>query len=335
MLLRALAKEPEDRYQKVEELRDALEMTLGPQLTQASPRTTAVAASPRRRRMPWWAWIGSAALITCLFGTLLVGALALRNRNQRPPVRDNKPIAASVAADRPDVSQQSNDERPREALPPEDRPPEPEPPQAQPPPGDRPDNVDPAAHQRAVELTEQASQALRTDEFEAAVELYDQALAADPHYLPAYFGLSDAFNQVGDPGASIQVLEHAVANNPGMTSPLMRLGEAQLFTAQNPEAALAAFEEAVALEPESPTPYAGQALALLFLDQDEAAREAIDAALMLDPASQEAHLANAAFLAKQGHRLQAIEEIQQIIQDRTAPFFVRERARQLLARIRE
>ena len=202
------------------------------------------------------------------------------------------------------------------------------------PPHEQPDRVDPAAHQEAVELTEQGSQALRAEQYGEAAALFEQALGADPQYLPAYFGLSEALELAGEPQGSIAVLEQAVANNPGNAAPLMRLGEAQLFMAKNPEAALAAFEEAAALDPEAPNPHAGQALALLFLDQDDAAQEQIEIALTLDPASPEAHLAHAAYLAKQGKRVQAIEEIQRVIQDRKTPFFVKERARELLAQIR-
>jgi serine/threonine-protein kinase len=323
VLLKALAKEPEDRYQHADELLNALEGTLGPQVTIASAHTSPVAGLPKKRGLPWWVWAGSATMIVCLLGALLIGLLALRNRNQRPAAPIKEPVSAPVA-----------DELPPADLPPPGPPPGRDAPGDAPPPVDQPGRTDSAAHQAAVELTEQGSQALRADQYEEAAGLFEQAVGADPHYLPAYFGLSDTLNQAGDPEGSIAVLEHAVANNPGNIAPLMSLGEAQLFRAENPEAALAAFEEAIALEPESPSPHAGQALALLFLDQDEAAREAIDTALMLDPGSHEAHLANAAYLAKQGNRLRAIEEIQQIIQDRTTPFFVKERARQLLARIR-
>jgi Flp pilus assembly protein TadD len=113
---------------------------------------------------------------------------------------------------------------------------------------------------------------------------------------------------------------------------LMRTGQEHLLN-DNPEAALEAFSQAVALSPESPMPYAGQALALLMLDEGLAAREAIDQALALDPHNPEARLANAIFLFKEGDRVEARRQLQDLTQDQRVSPFVRERANQMLERL--
>ena len=112
---------------------------------------------------------------------------------------------------------------------------------------------------------------------------------------------------------------------------LMRTGQEQLLN-ENPEAALEAFSEAAGLVPESPIPYAGEALALLMMNEDAAAREAIDQALAIDPGNAETRLANAILLFKQGDRIEARRQLQDLAQGPQVPPFVRERANQMLDR---
>jgi Flp pilus assembly protein TadD len=113
---------------------------------------------------------------------------------------------------------------------------------------------------------------------------------------------------------------------------LLRTGQEHLLN-EEPEAALDAFSQAVELVPEAPTSYAGQALALMMMDEDVAAREAIDQALALDPNNAEARLANAIFLFRQDNRLEARRELRELSQDQYVPPFVRERATQMLERM--
>ena len=131
------------------------------------------------------------------------------------------------------------------------------------------------------------------------------------------------------------MLENATAANPENTDAWMRLGEAQLFAAENPEAALEAFSQASALEPEASEPYGAQALALLMIEEPQLAKEAIDTALLHDPANSVAKLANAVYLAQQGKKVQAVQEFQEIIRDGATPPLIKDRARELLARLRQ
>jgi tetratricopeptide (TPR) repeat protein len=244
--------------------------------------------------------------------------LFVRNRNrQNPP--DSGPISAPVVDTGPPIDQGE----PGSSLPTDgqvDEPPVNEP-------SDQPSDN---AREQAVELTQQGREAMRAGNTEEAIKLFEQAMATDPHFLPAYFNLSDLYRQNDLPRKSIGALEAAVEHNPDEAVAWARLGESMLFTAEEPEAALNAFQEASALEPDMSQPYAGQALSLLMLDEEEAAKEAIEQALLLDPNSYEARLANAVYLGKQGKRLPALRELRQLVSDRNSPILVKERARQLI-----
>lgn len=309
LLLKALAKEPDDRFATADELLEALEKTLGAQIVAATPPQAT--ATPQQAATPWWVWAGSAVLVICLLGVLLTGLLLLRNRSQQPPQANTQPTAGPVV----DQNQAGNGSQQTAS----------------------PSTGQPTAgnHNEAIILTQQASQALRENKLEEAARLYEQAIAADPTYLPPYFGLSEALRRTNNVPGAIAALEDATEVNPDKTDAWLRLGEAQLFAAENPEAALEAFTQAAALEPETSEPYAGQALALLKMEQPEAAKEAIDTALLHNPVNPVAKLANAVYLAQQGNRLRAIREFQQIIQDDATPPLIKERARDLLARLRQ
>lgn len=103
------------------------------------------------------------------------------------------------------------------------------------------------------------------------------------------------------------------------------------MASENPEAALKAFEQATTLAPDSAAAYAREAVVLLTLNRIEEAKTAVDTALSLDQLNAEAHLANAMVLIKTGDKLGARRELTQLVQNGRAPQFVLERARQMLA----
>jgi serine/threonine-protein kinase len=320
MLLKALAKEPNDRYANADELLHALESTLGAQ-TISKPAIEPTALAKKRSGVPWWVWAGSAALIVCLVGAILGGVFAYR-RSNRVAQSNNQAAATPVVGDnQPALPLPTSDAAAEPAVAETDEPlPQPTPTSEKPA----------AGGEDAAALTREATQALRDGKLDKAIELYEQAIETDPHHLPAYFGLSEALKQNGDEEGSMATLKTAVENNPEEAAAWLRLGDAQLFTTQNPAAALASFEKAAALEPHSPEPYAGQALALVLLDEDERAKKAIDEALAIDAASPAAHLANAVYLNKQGNRREALQEVRMVLRNQATPLFVRQRAQQLL-----
>jgi tetratricopeptide (TPR) repeat protein len=296
VLLKALSKEPADRFPAAEALLDALESTLSAQIVAPTPAVKPAPAAPsakttvgkaNRSQRPWWVWAGGAAAVLLVCAGLLAGALWWRRSNRLPA------------------------------------------PAPQPPPAGQADSPQPGP---AADLAHEAGAAMQRRQYDRAAELYHQAIAADPHYLPAYFGLSEAQRQAGDVPGSIVTLEQAAANNPGNPLPLQRLGETYLIE-DRPVDALPLFEEAAALAPSNPTLSAEQAIALLALDRDDEAKQAIDTALALDQFSPEARLAHAMYLAKQRQLREAAQILRQLAQDARVPLFVQNRARLLLERL--
>ncbi len=302
LLLKALAKNPADRFATVTDLLNALENTLGAPIPAAAP-----APVPAKKGVPWWVWAGSAALILLVVAGLVVGGLLLRARRNAPP-------ASRLPAEQAELPPANSDAPPQPAPPAETAPDQPGAPSAE-------------------ELARQASQAVRNQNMAEAVGLYQQAIAADPHYLPAYFGLSLAQRAQGQHEASMAALQQAVDNNPTQAAAWARLGEGQLFFERNPAAALDSLAKAAELEPDNATLVAGQAIALTQLNRPAEAKAAIDRALALEPDSPEAHLANAYYLKQQGNRLAALREVRQIIQNNAASPLLKERARELLGQL--
>ncbi len=344
MLLKALAKEPDDRFATADDLLKALESTLGPQIATASaitgttpeiiPPASQTIVDKKKRGLPWWAWAGGAAITVCVLAGILAGLLALRQARQNiKPSIDDQPVSGPVVDQPPGNPPQDNPPgqpgnppqagQPGEPLPP--------PPDAPPLGGSDPNSPE---HQAAAELVREAGTAMQQQQFEEAIDLYGQALEIDPHHLPAYFGLSQALKLSGDEAGSLAVLEEATANNPESQYAFLKLGEAYLLD-KNHEGALKAFEHAAEIEPNMPVSYAGQALALLGLGEEAEAKQAIDKALALDQANPEAHLAHAVYLYKQGNRGQARLELQRVIQNARSTQFVKERARVLLEILKE
>lgn len=299
LLLKALAKDPNDRFATADELLTALEKTLNPPKTPSSTARV-VPAADRKDKLPWWVWVGGLALFLVIFVGIIGGA-RLWQRAQRANQAAATPATSTVLLALPTTE-------PAVAVTPKPS----------------------ASDSQAADLAQQAAAAMSQQQADRAIELYRQAVAADPHYLPAHFGLSNALRQQGDQAGSIAALEDAAAQNPQEADAWLRLGEAHLANDQA-EAALKAFEQATSLAPDSAGAFARQAIALLALNQVDAAKTAIDTALTLDKLNPETHLAQAMYLFKTGDRRGARRELQLLVQSGRAPLFVIERAKQMLA----
>lgn len=304
VLLKALAKNPDDRFATAEELLEALEATLGTpgstlSLSRPQPETAQVAAAASAG-LPWWVWVGAPALVAIVLGLMVVGLLFWRN-GQRNSRLAGEPVPTPVAGQI----------QPAEAtLPaPLSQPALPTPTSTPAVPAEQPQR--PGAGSPA---------------------LYQQAIRANPQDLPAYYGLAEALLRANDQAGALAALEQAVANNPENVEAIIRLGRLQQRTG-DAAAALATFEKAVALAPQSALPYAAQAIALLSQDQDDAAKAALDQALALDPDLPEAHLASGMYLFKQGDRRGAWREFRVVVRSNRALPPLKAQAQEFLSRL--
>ncbi len=308
MLLKALAKEADDRYATSADLLTAMESVLIPQTTTVSKmKATTPVKRPSKKRRSAWIWAGVIALIfLCCLGLLVIGLL--RNSRNRQ-ASNNQPISEQAVDNPAPVVDSQSDNSPQDSAANDQQP------------------------QLARELHDQANEAMRANNYDEAAALYQQAIEANPQYLPAYYGLNEALRRLGKKEEGYEVLQTAVDNNPDEVGPRLRLGET-LLRDNNPEDALQIFEDATSVDPENATAYAGQGMALLELDEDELAADKIEEALALDPDNSEAHLVNAFYLLKTNDRRGAIQELQTVIRNRDASNPIRERAQELLDEIR-
>lgn len=123
-------------------------------------------------------------------------------------IRANRPVATQVADD---TAGRGSDDSDNSDAPPPDQ-------QSVSPAGD--------SESQAADLTRQAGTARQQSQPAEAATLYQQAIATEPTYLPAYFGLSQLQQQQGDVAGSVATLETAVANNPERYEAQTQLGEA-------------------------------------------------------------------------------------------------------------
>jgi tetratricopeptide (TPR) repeat protein len=117
---------------------------------------------------------------------------------------------------------------------------------------------------------------------EAARDLYQQALLAQPDHFDALHLLGVISVQAGDARAGVALIERAVAVNPNVAAALSNLGWA-LTEAGRLDAAVAACQRAIALNPGAVEAYANLGNALTRLQRFDAAIASYDRALSLDP----------------------------------------------------
>ncbi|MCE1180851.1 MAG: tetratricopeptide repeat protein [Rhodocyclales bacterium] len=122
----------------------------------------------------------------------------------------------------------------------------------------------------------------------AAQADFAQALALQPDYLDAHFGLGNLCVQQGDYAAAVACFDQALALNPAQADVHFNRGNALRELAQY-EAALASYQQALALRPDCARFYGNQGICLLALGQRDAAQASFERAIALGPEDAEAH----------------------------------------------
>lgn len=294
VLLKALSKEPEDRFQSVKALINALETTLQPDQPTNLPETVVAPSSPQetgtqtekdaaeeqaaaaaekpkkpgKKKRRWWI-AAAGAIFICLMAFM---CLVVANQGKQ---------------------------------------------------------------RRAQKLLEEARMAVEEENPEDALDLYRQAVEANPHLVSAYVEASELLVRAGDVDQAIDTLLAGVEANPdnaelhvraaGTAIAGRRLDEARRETdwllQEMPQEAL-------------PHAYAG----LLTLLEGRPCAEAhpeLDEALQIDPELAWAHHGLAMCFIEEGNPEKARGELEFVVGQENAPPFLRRHAEEMLDKLGE
>ena len=291
VLLRALAKAPEDRFGTVDEFWKALQQSLSPALetaTVVSPKTIEPPPStvddtphPKKRSKKKIAFIVIAVLLSLV---LCVGILSSGSDKNTPSPGSDTPI-----------------EQASDSLPPQDVP-------------------------DAVQMVNEGEAHLKNKDPESAIQLFEEAIQADPHYLPAYmYGALTALT-VDDPDAARSYIERAVAENAARPEAHALAGYI-LTRLRDPDAAEGEYHRAIEIDPEYANGYAGLARVALLRDDTDAAQAYLDKAMALAPDSPENRIVEAEFLLATGQRRAALLQIREVAKQKNIQPLLRDEIR--------
>jgi serine/threonine protein kinase/Tfp pilus assembly protein PilF len=296
-LLKALAKNPDDRFQSVDELVTALEASL--EITTAKAKKTVVVPppstivhpveappsettekpaevkpKPQKRR---WLWVVAAiAAVICLGVSLCFGIRFLRKRAERVEERDGKSAEA---------------------------------------------------------LFDEAQAARESGDFEHALELYEAAIQADPQLVSAYMNAGMLLLEIGREEEALDALTRGIEANPNAPNLHAATAGTALLLGKL-DVAKEAVERMLRQKPDDPLTHAFEGILLLEQGRPcDEARPALEKALRAEPDLAWAHYGMALCLAQEGNPDGAREKLFFVTEHPETPSFLRKRAEELLARL--
>jgi tRNA A-37 threonylcarbamoyl transferase component Bud32/tetratricopeptide (TPR) repeat protein len=294
VLLKALAKEPDDRFQSVEELVTALEGALESIPEPKARETIAVAppstiacpvepppdetpeptgVKPQKRRWPWV--VAAVVAVVCLGVSLCFGTRFLQRRAER--------------AD--------------------------------------------AGGENAEEFFQQAQNARESGDPERALELYEATIQADPQMIPAYVEVSGLLLEMGREEAALEALMRGVEANPDAQNLHTRAAGTALLL-RRLDTAQGEVEWLLGQMPDDPLTQAFHSVLLLEQDRPcDEARPALERALQGEPELPWAHYGMALCLEHEGNQDGAREELSFVLSHPDTPDLLRKNAEELLAKL--
>jgi serine/threonine-protein kinase len=324
VVLKALAKEQDDRYQKVTELAMAFEdavveaasgITPAPEEEKAEPTTVPSAvveakpaapeARPSRGR---WLIIGGAVvallLLVCCAG-LFLAYRAQKAKGTPTPIAQPEIKATPLPGGATKMPLPSGEDPVSRALR-----------QVQ----ANPD--DPHAH-----LTLGNAYALQGEKVKA-LEEYERAIELDPEYAEAYMKAGDMLAAQKDLAEAAEMYQRAADLEPDSIEANLKAAQT-LWLERQRRPAIKYFRRLTELAPGLPLPYAARGIFLVSTGRLEEGREELETALRLDSDLPEAHFGMGLYWKAEGGIEKARQEFEFVVRSDAKPWLVAEARREL------
>ena len=166
---------------------------------------------------------------------------------------------------------------------------------------------------RAEDLNRQGIRKVQLKEYDAAISLFQKAIAAFPELSSAHLNLGSALTLSERPEEAIQHIKRGLQLNPTSNVGFNQLGVA-LEKIGKVNEAIDAFNAAIRIKPDYAFAYLNMGATYLWADKDKAAATALEKSIKLDPTSNEARLLLGIIYARQSRYKEASSMVSLITQ---------------------
>jgi tetratricopeptide (TPR) repeat protein len=330
VLLKALAKEKDDRYQKVTALAIAFEdaaveatsgvapapqeekvtepATVPPTTVEVKPAAPEV--KPSRKR---WLIIGGAVAALLLFACCAGLFFVFRAQKAKGTLASEGPTLIA----RPEIKATPFPEGPTKMPPPDEE-----------------DPVGQALRQVQANPNDPHAHLLLGNAYDSqgdkgkALEEYERAIELDPEYAEAYVKAGDMLAALGDFARATEMYQHAAEIEPGSIEANLKAAQA-LWGDGQIRPAIEYFKRLAELDPDLPLPHAALGNFLVGTGKLEEGREELETALRLDPDLPEAHFGMGQYWKAAGDVEKARQEFEFVMHSDTRPWLKAEARREL------
>ena len=326
VILRALAKDKNDRFEKVQDFWQALESALEPLAAQAPTLAKAVAENPSSaipaKKSDKKKFIIAGGAIAALLCLCLFAVIAINSENDKEEEQASMPSMHTEMARTPDHP---------DTQPPADQPPPPpkDSPQNPPPPAEAPPPANNEGDSAAAERLLQEGQRLLADDPMGALPLFLEAIDTDRHFVPAYTAAAEAFLAMDQPLEAADTLQAGIESNPQDVGLRLTLARLQMNNKRFQEAR-ATLEEILEMQPNNALAHTGLARIDVAEDDMESAEAHLDQAKQINPNMPEIKIVEAQILWKTGQKREAVQLLREAAQGPKLNESVREELRRLL-----